>query len=467
MAIKVAYDISTLATDYGRPDAITGINRVSADLLDELSKRNDLEMTAVALHGDDPLDVGTRAALYLDDRNAAAHCGFEYNFDFGRRFTTAYKAVFRKMLKDEPDLPNGHRPRAQSLRYMRSAVRRLAYYHRVVYPAGLFQRTRFDVFHCPHWIVPPADCTGGLPRVFTVYDLIPIVKPEFVDPPHAQYFAQLMNRIDIERDWVVCISEFTRDEFCAHTGMSLDRVKVAPLAAEDFFRPVTDPDLIAATRARYGIPDGEYFLCLAAPQPRKNLAHLIQSFFRLLDEQNLPNTTLVLAGSKGQGWMYDEIFAAAASSAKHRSRFIFTDFVAEEDLAPLYSGAVAFVFPSLYEGFGLPALEAMACGTPVITSNTTSLPEVAGDAALLVSPTDPDELCDAMSTVLADHSLREELRRKGLARATQFSWKRCADITAGVYRLAAEEAREWRVRRGDVPVAGLGTLQPELRSTQH
>jgi glycosyltransferase involved in cell wall biosynthesis len=350
---------------------------------------------------------------------------------------------------------------------MRSAVRRLAHYHRVVFPAGLFQRTRFDVFHCPHWIVPPADCTGGLPRVFTVYDLIPIVRPEFVDPPHAEYFEQLLNRIDIERDWVVCISEFTRNEFCERTGMSLDRVKVAPLAAEDLFRPVTDSDVMAGTRARYGIPEGEYFLCLAAPQPRKNLAHLIQSFFRLLDEQQLPNISLVLAGSKGQGWMYDEIFAAAARSAQHRSRFIFTDFVAEEDLASLYSGAVAFVYPSLYEGFGLPALEAMACGTPVITSNTTSLPEVAGDAALMVSPTDADELCDAMSTIVSDHSLRQELQRRGLARAAQFSWKRCADITADVYQRAAAEAREHRVRHGVVPGAALETLLPELRSTPH
>jgi glycosyltransferase involved in cell wall biosynthesis len=131
--------------------------------------------------------------------------------------------------------------------------------------------------------------------------------------------------------------------------------------------------------------------------------------------------------------MYDEILAAAESSSKYKSRLIFTGFVAEEDLAALYSGAVAFVFPSLYEGFGLPALEAMACGTPVITSSTTSLPEVVGDAALLVDPMDPDALRDAMSTILSDHSLRADLRRKGLRRATEFSWTRCAELTAGTY----------------------------------
>ena len=449
MPIEVAYDISTLATDYGRPDAITGINRVAGDLLEQLSRRDDLAMTAIALYGDDPIDIGTRAALYLDERTPSPGCEFEYAFDYGRRLMTAYKPVYKAFHAEYQKPFSWRRPRAVTLRCLRSAFRRMANYHRVVSPLGLFDRTRFDVFHCPHWIVPPADRTGGLPRVFTVYDLIPIVRPEFVDPPHAVYFEQLLNRIDAERDWVVCISEFTKDEFCEYTGMASERVKVAPLAAEEYLRPVTDPDVIAATRARYRIPEGEYFLCLAAPQPRKNLAHLIQSFFRLLDEQHLPDTYRVLAGSKGQGWMYDEIFAAAERSEKHRSRFVFTDFVAEGDLPALYSGAVAFVFPSLYEGFGLPALEAMACGTPVITSNTTSLPEVAGGAAVLVDPEDRDALCDAMATVLSDHPLRDVLKQKGLLRATEFSWKRCADLTAEVYHLAADEGRDRHVRRGD------------------
>jgi len=221
--------------------------------------------------------------------------------------------------------------------------------------------------------------------------------------------------------------------------MSPDRCSVAPLAAAPSFRPVSDLAAIAATRARYGIPEGEYFLSLAAPQPRKNLAHLIRCFFRLLDEHHLPDTYLVLAGSKDLGWMYDEIFTAAESSLKHRSRVIFTGYVADEDLAALYSGAVALVYPSLYEGFGLPALEAMACGTAVITSNTTALPEVVGNAGLVVDPTDADELCEAMLTVVEDDEVRQELGRRGLKRAAEFSWERCAEETARVYHAAAGE----------------------------
>jgi glycosyltransferase involved in cell wall biosynthesis len=439
MPIKVAYDISNLAADFGRSDSITGINRVVDEVLDEICKRHDLEVTAVALDGDDPLDDCTKAALYLDHRTPPVNCGFNYTFHAGPGISRAYKAVFRATESTARDEGRVHRPRAIILRYLRSALHRAAHYQRVVFAKEVFGGKRFDVFHCPHLRPPPRDLTGDLPRVLTVYDLIPLVRPDFVNEYQAMVVRTLLNRIDVERDWIICISEFTRMEFCERTGMTPERVMVVPLGAAHFFRPVTDPDVIAATRSRYHVPEGEYFLCLAAPQPRKNLAHLIRSFFRLLDKQHLPDINLVIAGSKGQGWMYDEVFAAAESSSTFRSRLIFTDYVEEEDLAALYSGAVAFVFPSLYEGFGLPALEAMACGTPVITSNTTSLPEVVGDAALLVDPTDPDELCEAMSTILSDHSLREELRRKGLMRAAEFSWKRCAELTAAVYHAATGE----------------------------
>jgi len=306
----------------------------------------------------------------------------------------------------------------------------------VVVPERVFDHKKFHVFHCPHLKLPPKDLTGDLPRVLTVYDLIPLTRPDFASPNQSLVCQALLDGIDIERDWVICISDFTRMEFCERSGMSPERVTVTPLAADHSFYPITNPDVIAATRLRYHIPAGDYFLCLAAPQPRKNLTRLIRSFFHLLDEQHLSHTYLVLAGSREQGWMYDEIFAAAESSAEHRSRLIFTGYVAEEDLASLYSGAMAFVFPSLYEGFGLPALEAMACGTPVITSNTTSLPEVVANAALTVDPTDDDELCEAMSTILSDHSLREELTRRGLARAAAFSWKKCAEQTSQVYHVA-------------------------------
>lgn len=438
--IQVAYDISNLAAFLGRTDSITGINRVSAEVLHELSKRDGVEVTAVVTYGEDPLDDCTKASLYLEERRPAINCDVGYTFDPGRALTTAYRMAFRatQPAADRSRPVSG--ARSVALQYMRRFLHKAATAHRMAFPRTVFDRKRFDVFHCPHWRMPTRDVTGRVPRILTVYDLIPVNRPEFVDIYSTNLFDDLLKQIDVEKDWIVAISEFTKHEVCERTGMSPERVRVTPLAASPVFHPVTDPDAIASVRSRYGIPPGEYFLCLAAPQPRKNLSVLIQAFFRLLDAQALPDTYLVLAGSKSLGWNNDEVFATAASSTKHRSRLFFTGYVADEDLASLYSGAAAFVFPSLYEGFGLPALEAMQCGTPVITSNTTSLPEVVGDAAVLVDPTDADQLCEAMSAVLGDQALRSQLRQRGLQRAAQFSWKRCADITAEVYHHAARGA---------------------------
>ena len=436
MPLKIAYDISNLAVYFDRYDAKHGINRVVDEVLNELCGRDDLEITAVALEGDDPIVDSIKASLYLDNKQPPINCGFDYTFYAGAGLTPAYRTIYRATQSTVGGPLPFRSPQALALRCFRAALQRMVRYG-VVSTKRTFKPERFDVFHCPHLSLPPKKLTGDLPRVVTIYDLIPLTRPDFVFPRQSLTLQSLLDEIDVERDWVISISEFTKLEFCERTGMSPERVVVAPLAAAQYFRPITDPEVIAATRSRYRLPEGEYLLCLAAPQPRKNLALLIRAFFRLLNEQQLPDTYLVLSGSKEQGWMYDEIVNIAESSPEHRSRLLFTGYVADEDLPALYSGALAFVFPSLYEGFGLPALEAMACGTPVITSNTTSLPEVAGDAALLIDPTDLDQLCAAISTIVADHSLREELRRKGLMRAAEFSWKRNAELTAKVYHAAA------------------------------
>ena len=436
MPLKIAYDISNLADYFDRYDAMHGINRVVDEVLSELCRHGDLRMTAVALEGDDPIANSIKASLFVDNKQRPLNCDFDHTFQTGAGLTTAYKKIYRATQSTVGGpLPFGS-PLAFAMRCFRAALQRLVRYG-VVTTKRVFDPKRFDVFHCPHLALAPEEVTGDLPRVVTVHDLIPLTRPDFVFPQQTLVLQAMLGRIDIERNWVITNSEFTKMEFCERTGMSPERVVAAPLAAAHVFRPIVDADVIAPTRARYHIPEGAYLLCLAAPQPRKNLAQLIRAFFRLLDEQQLPDTYLVLAGSKEQGWMYDEILSVAESSPEHSSRLMFTGYVADEDLPALYSGALAFVFPSLYEGFGLPALEAMACGTPVITSNTTSLPEVVGDAALLVDPTDLDQLCAAISTIVSDRSLREELRRKGLSRAAEFSWKRTAELTAKVYHDAA------------------------------
>ena len=198
-------------------------------------------------------------------------------------------------------------------------------------------------------------------------------------------------------------------------------------AADPQFRPQA-PEAVAAVRTRYGLPD-RYLLCVGTIEPRKNLGRVLAAFERLHAERL--TDALVIVGKRG--WLYDDFFAQLEHSpAKHA--VIFPGFVPDADLPAVYAGSQALAFPSEFEGFGLPVLEAMACGAPVVCSNTSSLPEVAGDAALLVDPDDVAAITAALRRVLADADLAAELRRRGLAQAARFSWQRTAQETLAVYR---------------------------------
>jgi glycosyltransferase involved in cell wall biosynthesis len=200
----------------------------------------------------------------------------------------------------------------------------------------------------------------------------------------------------------------------------LGKITVAYPGCDESLRPVHEPFAIERVKRLYGIT-GEYLLHIGTLQPRKNLVRLIQAFSNL--QSQISNLSLVLAGSKG--WLYDEIFAEVKQLGLE-NHVLFPGRVIEEDKAALISGAAAFVFPSLYEGFGLPVVEAMQCGTPVICSNTSSLPEVAGDAALLIDPLDVDALAEAMARLVVNAALRQALVERGYIQAQRFSWQACA-----------------------------------------
>jgi len=201
---------------------------------------------------------------------------------------------------------------------------------------------------------------------------------------------------------------------------------VIPEAAHTRYRPMSLESVDPALK-RYVI-ERPYILYVGSLEKRKNLPRLLEAYAYL--RETLPGWKLVIVG--GRKWKSDPIYKAVQRLGLE-PHVIFTGFVAEEDLPALYNGADLFVFPSLYEGFGLPVLEAMACGTPVVTSNTSSLPEVAGEAALLVAPTDVKAIAAAMQRVLSEPDLAAELRRRGLERASQFSWERTARETLAVY----------------------------------
>lgn len=269
-------------------------------------------------------------------------------------------------------------------------------------------------------------------KVLTIHDLIPIHHPEWF-PEGEQVVKQAMAALPPDAN-VVTVSEATKADFCAYTNVDPARVTPIHLAASrTLFYPVADETRRQAIRQRFQLGDSPYLLSLATLEPRKNIDHLIRCFVRLVENRELPSEIkLVLVGIKG--WKIDALIKEVAQNERVRSQLVFTGFVPDEDLAPLYSGALAFVYPSLYEGFGLPPLEAMQCGLPVITSNVSSLPEVVGNAAIQVSPMDADALCQVLINVVNSEALRTDLSEKSLQRAKLFSWEKFVQAHIDLYR---------------------------------
>jgi glycosyltransferase involved in cell wall biosynthesis len=287
-----------------------------------------------------------------------------------------------------------------------------------------------DVFHgVTGFELPPR---GRIGLVTTVHDLIPLRFPHLVPWRHRLAVRALLGGAVRRAAAVIAVSETTRTELLARYRLSPGRVRVIPEAAGPAFVP-PPAGVRAAVRARYALP-GRYVLFVGLLEPKKNLRALLAAVARLRATGQLGDTTLVVAGATGWG---SEPPADAARRLGLDGTVRFLGPVAEADLPGLYAEAEVFVFPSLWEGFGLPVLEAMATGTPVLASRRGALPEVTGEAALLVEP-EAGPLADALATLLGDGALRARLREAGLARAAAFSWARTAAETLAVYRAAGE-----------------------------
>ncbi len=238
---------------------------------------------------------------------------------------------------------------------------------------------------------------------------------------------------------VLADSEATRQDLVRHYQIPKEKISVVYPGRDETLLRICDPAALAGVRARYGLNEA-YLLYVGTLHPRKNLVRLVQAFSLLVQspasnaQSLIPNLQLVLAGQKG--WLYDEVFALVRKLGL-RDRVHLTGYVPEADLAALLSGARAFVYPSLYEGFGFPVLESMACGTPVICSNVSSLPEVAGDAAIQVDPLDVEALAQALYHVISDDGLCRELVERGYRQVQRFSWQRCTRETMQVFEEAA------------------------------
>jgi glycosyltransferase involved in cell wall biosynthesis len=294
-----------------------------------------------------------------------------------------------------------------------------------------------DVFHSPYHPIPP-DIEAAA-RILTVHDLIALLFPKLVPAPSAQ-LQKLSLHLLKPTDHIICNSSVTRQDLCRLGEIDFSRTHITHLAAEkSIFHPCEDADLIEAVRIKYNLGQFPYILSLCTLEPRKNLVSIIRAFSRLLQKDGAQDIRLVLVGAKG--WDFKQLFSEIEADPAIHPRIVTTGYVPDEDLSPLYSSAALFVYMSFYEGFGLPALEAMQCGTPVIVSNSSSLPEVVGDAGVLLAPEDVSGLHRILKYVLSDPELRREMSLKALRQASRFSWGKCVDQTIAAYRraLADEE----------------------------
>jgi len=301
-------------------------------------------------------------------------------------------------------------------------------WHRLRLPLPVEAFTgQVDLFHSPDFTLPPTRARA----VLTVHDLSFIRVPECAAPTLRAYLGKVVPRSVRRAHLILADSQNTKDDLVNLLGLAPEKVEVLYPGVEEHFRPVDDPALLEGVRRRYGLPP-RFVLSLGTLEPRKNFPRLIEAFWLLVRSSPLASSLgLVIAG--GKGWLYEDIFATVERLGLEE-KALFTGFVAEGDLPALYSAADLFVYPSLYEGFGLPPLEAMACGTPVVASRSSSLPEVLGEAAILVDPTDTEALAAAMMQVLEDEPLREEMRQKGLRQARKFSWSGTARRLLELYR---------------------------------
>jgi glycosyltransferase involved in cell wall biosynthesis len=424
MKYRVAYDISVLGISHFNQRSRTGIFRVIDESLKCLLQTNSIELTLTSCRA-----YWEMAAALRFVQHAYPEHTKQFSLPIPPKSYTSLIYKTEKMLVDF----NWTRTTSRTL-INKIARRSSTLPIERLFPPQL-QFEDIDLFHFPFFKVGNLEFAQSKPCIFTMYDLIPIKFPQYFKYREFRHLKNAIHRIRKEQDYVICISEATKQDFCEISSMDPNRVFVVPLAAGEAFYRVTDEATIAAITQRYQVPQNPYILSLATLEPRKNLDFLVRGFLRYVQETQDQDTCLVLVGTLG--WKYDRIFESLPDvDPKLRSRVILTGYIPDEDLSAIYSGASVFVYPSLYEGFGLPPLEAMQCGTPVITSNTSSLPEVMGNAGIMIDPHQEDELCQALSKVINSTELRSEMSQKSLQRASQFSWKKCAEQTAEVYQMA-------------------------------
>lgn len=431
--LNVAYDISILGISY-REKNIFGISRTTEELLISLLDIPNLSLSACS---DLSFNVWLNSNHYFNQGDFNGSLSWLTDYPRNKLKAGLDDLLSRAIshLNDHNIIKSGY-----TLNKWRSKFSEFKF--RGVSPKSL---SNIDLYHSPYYPIPESvKYQSRIKQVLTVHDIIPILYPEFcglIPGSNQQFFhpefdlPKTLKTINPDM-WITCPSQTTKNDLCEYLGHNVDADKIAvvPWAASNLFYECKDANKSSLVKQKYKITDEKYILSLNTLEPRKNIDHLIRCFVDLVTQEKISDLSLVLSGRLG--WQYDSILHEVRKNSALAKKIILTGYIADDDLAALYSNAMVFVYPSFYEGFGLPPLEAMQCGTPVITSNISSLPEVVGDAGIVVNPRDQAALCQSLLKIYQSSSLQADLSQRSLARAKQFSWQTCAQQTMSVYQQA-------------------------------
>ena len=411
MGLSLIYDATLIANVRGGKR--TGTFFVADALLKEFLRRDDISLKIYCRSGDEK-QARINLAPYLSKKNCEII--FVKRHFFGVQFRLFIKAVLRVL------------PKFLTIFLYSSAQKILALKQKAVVPnkKESLEKTENYAFFSP-FFAPPKEYLH-LAKFLVIYDAIPLIFDEYRNNPGNYWFLELARKLD-ESYTCFAISAYTKADFLKHLPhLKPENIIVTPLACDERFKPA-NADEIAKARKKYNIPENKkYIFSLCTLEPRKNLIRAVKCFANFISKNNIDDLVFVLGGAHWDAFIEKLENEIGSLDKNIKSKILKIGYVDDSDQAALYSGALFFVYTSQYEGFGLPPLEAMSCGTPVITSNNSSLPEVVGNAAIMIDYDDDEAHIKAYESYYYNENLRQENSKKGLERAKLFSWEKCADI---------------------------------------
>lgn len=420
---KLLFDLTLLGNNFEKNENKTGINRVNHEILKELNSSSKFNLHYYTQH-----ENSENCIKYLKENN------FNFENFLSPNGTSQF---YEKFSKNKKDLKKAVSKIDSKIRRLFGSISYECYKLFLWFlkrsfsnKASSFKKEviKYDIVFSGLFEFPDeVSVNKKIKKIFIVYDLIPIKFPEFfgLDTPNDHWLYKILKNLSKDTK-VFCISDATKKDFLEfRADMPAENVFSVPLAASNLFYRCKDLKTFNDIQKIYNLPDADtYILSVCTLEPRKNLKRLISAFYEYIKENQSSDLKLVLTGNKG--WLFEDIIDNEIVESL-KNRIIFTGFVEDHHLASVYSNCKFFAYASLYEGFGLPILEAMQCGCAVISSNTSSMPEVGGDAVLYTNPENIDEITQRINELDNNESLRKKLEAKAFEHAKKFSWKNTVD----------------------------------------